>query len=95
MTICRRFRVIILCRNVGPNLVGVSGDGGLSRGRALGREPTRSLQQPRLQEFDLGHNSAFWPIWRKIESNLKKNGATLLIIFLQWSIAFGRKQAFL
>jgi hypothetical protein len=95
MTICRRFGVIILCRNVGPNLVGCRGMGD-SVGAGLSDENRpRSLQPPRLQEFDLGHNSAFWPIWRKIESNLKKNGATLLIIFLQWSIAFGRKQAFL
>jgi hypothetical protein len=27
MTICRRFGVIILCRNVGPNLVGCRGMG--------------------------------------------------------------------
>jgi hypothetical protein len=37
MTICRRLRAIIHCGNVGPDFVGVSGDGGLGRGRTLMR----------------------------------------------------------
>ena len=63
MTICCRFKVIILCRNVGPNLVGVSGDGD-SVGAGLSDENRpRSLQQPRLQEFDLGQNTAHFGLF--------------------------------